>query len=132
MTSLQALAIAVLISLALSTVLSLAIFGPLRMLLQRACPGGEAVVFWERFMLIMLFLSPLFVSIVWGLPPPSAMPSEEAGSVVQHLISTGLVGAFLAMLGMGFWVSALVRRMSLPGATPRPRDKEIWGERKDP
>ena len=132
MTSLEALATAVAVSLVLSLVLSLAIFRPLQLLLRRACSGAEAVVFWERFTLIMLFLSPLFVSIVWGLPPAVTIPSVDSGSIVQRIISTGLVGAFLAMLGMGFWVAALVRATPPSDTGPTPRDKEMWGERSDP
>jgi len=132
MTSLEALATAVGVSLVLSVALSLAIFRPLQLLLRRSCPGAEAVMFWERFTLIMLFLSPLFVSIVWGLPPTSTIPTVDPGSILQRIISTGLVGAFLAMLGMGFWVSALVRRTSLSDSRPTPRDKDTWGERSDP
>ena len=128
MTSLETLGIAVLISLALSAALCLVIFRPLQSLLMKACPGPEAVQFWGRFSLVMLFLSPLFVSVAFALPAGDASHLVDAGVAIEHIISTALVGAFLAMLGMGLWVSALMRRIPLAAIQSPGRDREKWGE----
>lgn len=126
MTPIEALGIAVLISLVLSTALCLVIVRPLQALLIKACPGPEAVQFWGRFTLIMLFLSPLFISIAFGLPPSSAAPQLDGGTIVQRIISAGLVGAFLAMLGLGFWVSTMMRRAPTSPMTVPTAHKEKW------
>ncbi|MBS0376743.1 MAG: hypothetical protein JSR73_19375 [Proteobacteria bacterium] len=116
MTSLEALALALGVSIALGLAVTLVLFRPLQALLARVCPGHEAVAFWERFTILMLFLSPVFVSVVWGVPPRKILDAEDTGAVLQTIITSGLVGIFLAVLGMGIWVSALIRRA--PAAPP--------------
>jgi hypothetical protein len=110
MTSYQSLVAAVIVSGVLSAILSFVIHRPLQALLLKVCPGEEAVRFWARFSLTMLFLSPLLVSIVFGVPSGQQGPGLESGFVAQQIIATSLFGAFLAMLGMGVWVSALISR----------------------
>jgi hypothetical protein len=110
MTSFQSLAAAALVSVALSTTLSFVIFGPLRALLAKVCTGAEAVQFWVRFSVIMLFLSPLLVSIVFGLPTAEQALRYDLGTLLQQIVGTALFGSFLSMLGMGLWISALIRR----------------------
>jgi hypothetical protein len=114
MSSLQSLAVATIISLVLSTVLSAVIFRPLRALLFKICSGEEAVEFWARFTLTMLFLSPLIVSVVFGLPSSTQPVQPGTGALLQQIVATALLGSFLSMLGMGLWVSALIRRAPLP------------------
>jgi hypothetical protein len=123
MTSLQALAACVGISVLVSGILIAAIARPLRAFIERMCPGPEAVGFWSRFTLIMLFLSPLFVSLVFGLPVSTALHGLEVGEIIRRVVTASLVGAFLAMLGIGFWVSSLARRAPLP-PTSRSRGSE--------
>ncbi len=129
MTSLQALSIATLVSLALSTVLSLVIFRPLRALLFKVCAGEEAVHFWLRFSVTMLFLSPLFISIAFGLPSAQQESVQNAGALFQGILATALVGSFLSMLGMGLWVSTLIRRAPRQPTVTSARDAESWASR---
>ena len=114
MTSVQALVICAGISLALSVILLVTIAQPLRAFIQRLCPGPEAVGFWSRFTLVMLFLSPLFVAVTFGLPSSRLLPETDLGEVVQRAVTSSIVGAFLAMLGIGVWISSLARRAPLP------------------
>lgn len=130
MTTLQALAIAAGVSVALSVALCVVIYRPLQALLDRVCPGAEAVRFWARFSLTMLFLAPLLVSTVFGLPPAELMQRQDPGSLLKGIIATGLFGSFLTMLGMGLWVSALIRRAPrAPSAAPA-RDDDSWAARR--
>ncbi|HUB88904.1 MAG TPA: hypothetical protein VMA74_04155 [Dyella sp.] len=129
MTTVTALLIAV--SAGLGSILYLAIGKPLRGLLQQACPGSEAVLFWTRFTLVMLYLSPLFLSVAFGLPPAELMAKMDPGSVVLRVVTSSLVGVFLAMLGMGLWVSSIVRRTPSPPVSRSGNDNEFWGARKD-
>ncbi len=113
MTSLQALAICAGISIALSVILVFAIAAPLRAFIQRLCPGPEAVGFWSRFTLVMLFLAPLFVCMAFGLPSGQTLQEADSGHLIQRAITTSVIGAFLAMLGIGIWISSLMRRTPL-------------------
>src|SRR6185312_15157645 len=100
MTSLQALTLCLAISLSFSTILVVAITRPLRNLIARLCPGPEAPTFWLRFTLVMLFLSPLFVAVAFGLPAPARLAKIQIGELVQLLVTASLVGAFIAMFGL--------------------------------
>jgi hypothetical protein len=114
MTSLGAMSVCVGISLALSIILIFAIAAPLRAFIQRACPSPEAVNFWSRFTLVMLFLAPLFCCLVWGLPAGELLKKVDLGLLIQRAVTSSLVGAFLVMLGIGIWVSAMGGRQPPP------------------
>jgi Na+/H+-dicarboxylate symporter len=122
MNPLEALALAIGVSLVLSGAVTLVIFRPLQALLRKVCPSPEAVAFWDRFTILMLFLSPLFISVIWGVAPARILEKEDSGSILQTIVSSALVGIFLAVLGMGFWVSALIRRAPRPTPEQFSRD----------
>jgi hypothetical protein len=107
MSSLQAISIAVAISLTVSTILVIAVMHPLRALLRRACPGPEGENFWTRFTVLMLYLSPLLVALVFGLPYPNALAAFDAGQIAQKVLSAALFGAFAALGGIGLRMSTL-------------------------
>jgi hypothetical protein len=129
MSSLQALGLATMVSVGMSTVLCLVIYRPLRALLRHVCPGEEAVHFWARFSVTMLFLSPLLVSIVFGLSGTQQAAGPNQGPLLQQIVSTALFGSFLSMLGMGLWVSALIRRAPRPAAGSPARPYETLAAR---
>jgi hypothetical protein len=52
--------------------------------------------------------TPLLVSLVFGLPNRAAQWAQPV-LLIQSILTTSLFGAFLTMLGMGIWVSALIR-----------------------
>jgi hypothetical protein len=110
MNSLQALSICIGISIAISIVLFAAMSKPLSAFIRRVCPEPESVGFWLRFTVVMLFLCPLFITFSFGLPPASVLNALDVGELVQRAITASLVGSFLAMIGMGIWVSSLARR----------------------
>lgn len=119
MTSFEAMAICVAISLVLSTILVVVISAPLRAFTQRACSTREATDFWSRFTLVMLFLAPLFCCLVWGLPTGEMLLAVDTGQLIQRAVTSSIVGAFLTMLGIGIWVSALANRLPPPPASTR-------------
>jgi hypothetical protein len=75
----------------------------------------------------MLVLSPLFVSVAFAWPD-NASHALDAGAAIHHIISTSLVGAFFAMLGMGLWVSSLMRRVPISSTHSPAQNREKWGE----
>src|SRR5262250_3060867 len=65
MSALQAMTIAIAISVCVSTILVAGLMTPLRALLRRLCPGPEGENFWARFTVLMLYLSPLLIALVF-------------------------------------------------------------------
>lgn len=129
MGSLHALAVCAAISLMVSAILFLAISRPLRAFIERACPATEGVNFWLRFTVVMLFLSPLFVTVAFGLPPAAQIRLLEVGELIQRATTSSLVGAFLAMIGIGLWVSSLARRTPVLSPCPAVNPNEFWGDK---
>jgi hypothetical protein len=128
MTSLQALGIGIGTSVAIGAVLQAAISRPLRAFIGTMCAEPESVGFWLRFTVVMLILSPLFVTVAFGLPAPDMLRGIAAGELVQRAVSSSLIGAFLAMIGIGLWISSLTRRIPLPPQRSV-NPNEFWGDR---
>ena len=129
MTSLQALGIGLSASVATGTVLLAAISGPLRAFIGTMCPQPESVGFWLRFTVVMLFLSPLFVTVTFGLPASDMLGAIDMGELVQRSVSSSLVGAFMAMIGIGLWISSLTRRLPQPATQRNVNPNEFWGDK---
>ena len=113
MDPLTALATASAISAALGVLLHLVIRGPLSTMLQQNCPGDDTVNFWSRFTSVMLVLSPLFVAVAFGLPQAELIPKTDTATILVRIITSSLVGGFLAMIGMGLWAASLARRYAM-------------------
>jgi hypothetical protein len=107
MSPLPAMAIAVTISSAISTIVFLGLMQPLRALLRRACPGTEGEDFWMRFTVLMLYLCPLLIALVFGLPIPDALAKFDAGQIAQKVLSAALFGAVAALAVIGLRLSTL-------------------------
>ena len=107
MNALQAMAIAVVISACVSTVLVAGLMPPLRAVLRRVCPGPEGENFWARFTVLMLYLSPLLIALVFGVPYSEALAQLDAGQLAQRVLSSALFGAFAALGGIGLRMSTL-------------------------
>ena len=112
MEPLTGLLIAALISLTVGAGLYLAIRFSLAKMLEQNCPGDSAVQFWGRFTLIMLFLFPLFVAVAFGLPPGELMQKMDTASLLVRIITSSLVGGFLALTGMGVWIASIARQFA--------------------
>jgi hypothetical protein len=110
MNSLQALGICLSISFVTSSILFASISRPLTAFIGSVCPGQESVGFWLRFTMVMLFLGPLFFTVTFGLPHDPVLPSLEVGQIIQRAVTATLIGAFLAMIGTGTWISSMARR----------------------
>ena len=127
MSSLQALLIGISTSLLTGATLQAAIARPLRAFIASMCPEPESVAFWLRFTIVMLFLSPLFVTVAFGLPAPATW--LDPVEIVQRTIASSLVAAFVTMIGIGLWISSLARRarVSAPPAQRNVNPNEFWG-----
>jgi hypothetical protein len=113
-----------LVSLALSTVLALIILPPTRAVLRRLCPADDAVAFWTRFTVLMLFLGPLIVTLIFGVPYSDFSVKLSATDLVVRVISAALVGAFLTLGGIGLRIATL-RPNTVFVPSPRKTDDEF-------
>jgi hypothetical protein len=99
MSAMQLFLIALGVCLSLSTLLVLILGKPLRIMLASLCEGGESIRFWTAFTAVMLYLSPLLVTLI-----VQALNDDGSAPVVQALrvaLSTAVLGAFLALGGVG-------------------------------
>src|SRR5437588_3190633 len=91
----------------LSSLLSLVILPPTRALLRRLCPLEDAVAFWTRFTVLILFLGPLLVTLIFGVPY-SELPSKlTATDLIVSFISAALVGSFSTLGSIGLRIRTL-------------------------
>jgi hypothetical protein len=107
MSALQAMVIAIAVSVCVSTVLVVGLMTPLRAVLRRVCPGPEGENFWARFTVLMLYLSPLLIALVFGVPYSKDLVQLDAGQLAQRVLSSSLFGAFAALAGIGLRMSTL-------------------------
>jgi hypothetical protein len=107
MSALQAMAIAIAISACVSTLLVAGLMTPLRAVLRRVCPGQEGENFWTRFTVLMLYLSPLLIALVFGVPHAAELAQLDTGQVVQRVLSSTVFGAFAALGGIGLRMATL-------------------------
>src|SRR3989440_9814543 len=107
------------VSLVLSSVISLVILPPTRALLRRLCPLEDAVAFWTRFTVLMLFLGPLLVTLIFGVPYSELSSKLTATDLIVRVISAALVGSFLTLGGIGLRIGTL--RHPVGGSLPPPK-----------
>jgi hypothetical protein len=104
----SALAIAMSISLVLSTVLMGAIRKPLRGILNHLCPGSDATAFWLSFTTVMLYVTPLMFALMSG----NSGASIELVTLARSALAASLFGSFAALLVVGYQIAR---------ARPRPQ-----------
>ncbi len=115
----------VLISLLLSTILSVVMLPPIRSVLRRACPADDAVAFWTRFTVLMLFLGPMIVTLVFGVPNGSYSSKLSDTDLVIRVITAALVGSFLTLGGIGIRLGTLRPNVVAPPVRKRTDDELI-------
>jgi hypothetical protein len=106
MDSVDALLFVVVSSLIISTIVIGVLIAPLRALLRRAC-DGEGQMFWQRFTILMLYLSPLIVALTFGMTPRQLIGLETLADALQRALTAALSGMFLALCGVGLRLSTL-------------------------
>jgi hypothetical protein len=107
MSALQAMAIAIVVSVCVRTDLVACLMTPLRAVQRRECPGPEGENFWARFTVLMLYLSPLLIALVFGVPYSEVLTRLDAGELAQRVLTSALFGAFAALTGIGLRMSTL-------------------------
>jgi hypothetical protein len=108
------------VSIGISATLAVVILRPTRKVLERLCPTQEGVSFWTRFTVLMLFLGPLIVTLVFGVPSGVVASNLIAAELLVRVFTAALVGAFLTLAGIGLRLGTL-RPPPTPSVPPRPR-----------
>jgi len=113
------------ISLALSAILSWVILPPVRSVLRRGCPTDDGVSFWTRFTILMLFLGPLIVTLVFGVPPSRVAERLTTEDQILRVATASLVGVFLALTAIGIRMGTLRQPAPPPPAVARRTDDQL-------
>lgn len=101
MSPLSALALAIAVSLVLSTFILVVLMKPLRGLLQQICPRSDATTFWMSFTTVMLYIAPLLFTMLFE----NAIVVPQLVNVVRTALASSLFGSFAALLVVGYQVS---------------------------
>lgn len=101
MTPLALLLVAVAVSLLVSTAILVAIVKPLRRVLGMLCRDGESTPFWIAFTIVMLYIAPLFLAVLWT-------PVFEASFVLaaRAALAWALFGTFIGMAVIGMRIAS--------------------------
>lgn len=99
MNELSALITVIVISIALSSGTVFAIYQPLHRLLEAICPLGFTAEFWTRAAVTVIYLMPLWVVLIFGLPDLQWVGRFSAGEIARRAIASAsfaLVGIIIA------------------------------------
>jgi hypothetical protein len=117
MDMLSVVLVGLVVSLVMSSVLSFVILPPTRAILRRLCAAEESVAFWTRFTVLMLYLGPLLVTLIFGVPYSSELSLKlTTTDVMVRVVSAALVGSFLTLGGIGLRIGTL--RQVITGSSP--------------
>jgi len=107
MNEITALVITVTIALLLSTATVVAIYAPLRRLLEAICPLGSTAEFWTRAAVTVLYLMPLWVTLVFGLPDLARLEYVPAGEITRRALAASSFALVVIVVATGLRLSSL-------------------------
>jgi hypothetical protein len=107
MNEVTALVLVVTIALLLSTATVVAIYAPLRRLLEAICPLGSTAEFWTRAAVTVLYLMPLWVVLVFGLPDLGRIELLSAGEVMRRALAASSFALVAIVIATGLRLSSL-------------------------
>ena len=120
MNEISALITVVAISVALSTGTVIAIHAPLQKLLEAVCPLGITAAFWTRAAVTVIYLLPLWVVLVFGVPDFSQGYEHTGGEIARRALAAASFALVAILVATGLRLSA-VRPPSKYDYPPAPR-----------
>jgi hypothetical protein len=90
------------ISLALSSGTVFAIHHPLRKLLEAICPLGITAEFWTRAAVTVIYLLPLWVVLVFGMPDFARVDYVSPGEIARRALAAASFALVVIIVGTGF------------------------------
>lgn len=94
------------ISLALSSITVYAIHAPLRRLLEAICPLGTTAEFWTRAAIVVCYLFPLWVVLVFGLPNLDYIARVPAGEIARRALAATSFALVAIVIATGLRLNA--------------------------
>jgi hypothetical protein len=114
----SALFTVVVISIALSSATVFAIYQPLRRLLEAVCPLGFTAEFWTRAAVTVIYLLPLWVVLVFGLPDLERVDYFSAGEIARRALAAASFALVGIVVATGFRLSTLNAPSNYDSARP--------------
>ncbi len=102
-----ALTMVIVISIALSSGTVFAIYHPLHKLLEAVCPLGFTAEFWTRAAVTVIYLLPLWVVLVFGLPSLQLVETLSAGEIARRALAAASFALVGIVVATGFRLSTL-------------------------
>ena len=99
MSEFSALITVITISVVLSSATVFTIHEPLRRLLEAVCPLGFTAAFWTRAAITVVYLLPLWVVLIFGMPEARQIDLVSASEIMRRALaaaSFALVGIVIA------------------------------------
>jgi hypothetical protein len=112
MNEISALITVIAISVALSSGTVFAIRQPMRKLLEAVCPLGITADFWTRAAVTVIYLLPLWVVLVFGLPDLQRVEYFSGGEIARR----GLAAASFALVGIVIATGLRLSSLRAPSA----------------
>jgi len=127
MTMFEALFLTIPISFAASTVLAAVTARSLRATLQETAEEFSGDTYWVPYTIVMLYLVPLFIGLVFGV---GTIPRDGVfvASGVTRIFTSVLGGCLVVLAGIGVQLSKHNQRILLLRATSAPqwRNSDAW------
>jgi len=99
--------LALVISLALSTGTVFALHRPLHKMLEAICPVGITAEFWTRAAVTVIYLLPLWVVLVFGLPDMERANYVHPGEIARRSLAAASFALVGIVIAAGFRLSGL-------------------------
>lgn len=113
MTPLSTLVTAIGIALLASTLTVIAILGPLRRQLEALCASGTTATFWTRTAVTVLYLLPLFVVLMFGVPNLTRI-DITAAEIARRTIASASFALAVIVIGMALRLASGTRSLPPP------------------
>lgn len=101
MSPLNALALAISISLIISTIVTLIMTEPLRVVLRQLCLDSNSTAFWIPFTTVMFYVTPMLFTLLFE----STIVWPELGNTLRTALAAALFGSFAALLVVGYQIA---------------------------
>jgi hypothetical protein len=98
---LNALALAISISLIISTIVTVVMTEPLRIVLRQLCLDSNSTAFWIPFTTVMFYVTPMLFTLLFE----STIVWPELGNTLRTALAASLFGSFAALLVVGYQIA---------------------------
>jgi hypothetical protein len=101
MDQMSALALAISVSLVVSTAVTVVMTEPLRIVLRQLCLDGNSAAFWIPFTTVMFYITPLLFTLLFE----GAVLVPDLGNTLRTGLAASLFGSCAALLVVGYQIA---------------------------